>query len=115
MAAGNKIKKEHHNGISILRVSGRLDAITAPKLEEALDEYIAQEAPRVLIDFGQVDYLSSAGMRLLLATTKKLDSKGGKLALCMLHDDVMEIIRMAGFEKILHIRPSEHEAIESLQ
>lgn len=98
----------------IVRCEGRLDATSAPQLENTLNELIEQKHNHLVIDFCKVEYLSSAGMRLLLSMTKRLKSEGGKLVLCAIHDDVMEIIRMAGFEQILHICDSEQEALQAL-
>jgi anti-anti-sigma factor len=96
----------------VFRFEGRLDATTAPQLETKIQKVIDDKHHKVAIDFSQIDYLSSAGMRLLLSLTKKLSSLEGSLVIFSLHDDVMEIIRMAGFEKVLHIFPSEVEALK---
>ena len=69
---------------------------------------------QLLLDFTDVDYLSSAGMRLLLSATKKLKAREGVLLLSGVGEEVMEIIKMAGFEKILAIFSSEKEALERL-
>ncbi len=98
----------------IIRCEGRLDAMTSPQLETAMNTWVEKKRNHILIDFSRIDYLSSAGMRLLLSMTKRLRADHGKLALCSIHDDVMEIIKMAGFEQILNIYGSEQEAIKSL-
>ena len=108
------IVKDEKQGILVLRCEGRLDAMTAPQLEDEMNGMIDQGKIRVLLDFGRIDYLSSAGMRLLLSMTKKLKGKNGMLAICSLHEEVREIITMAGFEKILAIFPSEEEAEKSM-
>jgi anti-sigma B factor antagonist/stage II sporulation protein AA (anti-sigma F factor antagonist) len=64
------------------------------------------------MDFTNVEYLSSAGMRLLLSGTKKTKSLGGKFVICSLTDDVMEIIKMAGFNHILHIVSTLDKAVK---
>ena len=81
-------------------------------LEEKFIELTKSEA-KVLVDFSKVDYLSSAGMRLLLSTTKKMKKNEGKLIFFSISDEVMEIIRMAGFERILSIYGSEQEALNA--
>ena len=99
---------------TIIRCEGRLDATSSPQLETAMNGLVDENQNHILIDFNKVDYLSSAGMRLLLSMTKRLNSSEGKLVLCSIHDDVMEIIRMAGFEQILNICNSEEEALKAL-
>lgn len=108
MDAGVELSTEKKEEVLILRVGGRLDAVSSPQLEKQVMESINEgNHLKVLMNFENVDYLSSAGMRLLLSTTKKLKSKDGKFVICAINDSVMEVIKMAGFDHILNIHPSE--------
>lgn len=98
------------NGV-LLRVAGRLDAPSTPVLEKQMQSLLDEGGIYFLLDFTEVEYLSSAGMRLLLSVTKKLKPKGGVLCLFSLDDEVRDIIKMAGFEKILSIAANEAEAL----
>jgi len=98
----------------VLRLEGRLDTITSPFLGEKLEALIKQKHVQILMDFSDVHYLSSAGLRLLLSTSKKLRAANGFLALFSINEDVLEIIQMAGFESILHICQTEKEALKYL-
>ena len=109
-----KILRDEKENASVLRCEGRLDAATVPQLEKTMNDLMAENHNRILLDLNQVDYLSSAGIRLLLSMTKKLKGAGGLLALFNLHEDVLEIITMAGFEQLLNIYHSEREAFEKL-
>lgn len=111
MVVGLNVQEQEVNGVKVLRLEGRLDAISSVVLEKKLDENITHQRVRVLLDFTKVDYLSSAGMRLLLSMTKKFKQNEGMMGIFAIHDDVMEIIRMAGFERILSIYPLEKEAV----
>ncbi|MFT4553836.1 MAG: anti-anti-sigma factor [Chlamydiales bacterium] len=112
MEAGVELSTEKKNDVLILRVGGRLDAISSPQLEKQVMESINEgNHNKVLMNFEQVDYLSSAGMRLLLSTTKKMKSKEGKFVICTISDSVMEVIKMAGFDHILNIKSSEDEGL----
>ncbi len=113
MTMSIKIQSEVKTNKQILRVEGRLDASSAPILEVRLNELIDAKHTQILIDFSKLDYLSSAGMRLLLSMTKKLKSIEGSLKFCGINEEVMEIIKMAGFERILEIYLTEKEALES--
>ena len=95
----------------IVRLDGRLDAVTTSILEKKIHTLIAENHTHILLDFLHIDYLSSAGLRLLLATTKALRAKKGALILFSIDDEVMEIIKLAGFEKVLHICSTEQEAL----
>lgn len=113
MGVGLHIDLEEIENRIILRIDGRLDAASAPVLERRIKTLLDEHHYYLLLDFSRVDYLSSAGMRLLLSEAKKLKGKKGDLILFSLSDDVMEIIKMAGFDKILHICSSEKEALQT--
>ena len=110
---GLTYETEEDQGVLIFRLDGRLDATSSPQLETTITQQIDGGQKKILLDFGRVDYLSSAGMRLLLSLTRRLSKEEGKLAMCTINDDVMEIIKVAGFEKILNIYPTEQEALTS--
>ncbi len=115
MPIGLTIETEEKPPVTLLRLDGRLDATSAPNLEAELNTHLEKEGSKLLLDFSRIDYLSSAGMRLLLSATKKAKSAGGVIAFCSLNDDVMEIIKMAGFERILQIYSTELEALNNLK
>ncbi|MBI5273637.1 MAG: STAS domain-containing protein [Chlamydiales bacterium] len=106
-----KISIEEKSGKKLLRIDGRLDATSSPLLEEKLKDLISHGSTHIAVDFAKLDYLSSAGMRLMLSNSKKLKAHHGNIAFFSINEDVMEIIKMAGFEKILTICSSEAEAI----
>ena len=112
MAFGLSIQIEEEQGIIIVRIEGRLDAASSPTLEKKLLEQIEKGKTQMALDFAKVEYLSSAGMRLLLSTTKKLKGNGGGLHCYSVGEEVMEIIKMAGFERIIQIFPTEQEALQ---
>ena len=102
---------EEKGKYAVLRLSGRLDATTSPILDEKIEELLKLKHLHLLLDFSQVEYLSSAGLRFLLSATKRYKSQGGILVIHSVADEVMEIIKMAGFEKILKISPNEQKAL----
>lgn len=112
MSIGLQIELEEVEHRIILRLSGRLDVASAPILDKKINHLIEEDRCRLLLDFTRIDYLSSAGMRVLLSVGKKLRAKEGELLLFSLSDEVCEVIKMAGFDKILHIFPSEKEALQ---
>lgn len=115
MTLGLQIDTEEKGSIVVLHLDGRLDATSAPRLEEVLNSHTEKPKCKVVLDFSRIDYLSSAGMRLLLSASKKAKGNEGTVAFCSLNDDVLEIIKMAGFERILHIYPTEQEALNQLK
>lgn len=112
MTLGLHISVEEIEQKIILRLDGRMDAATSSILEKKIQTFLDQNLVHLLLDFTDVDYLSSAGMRVLLAAFKKVKAKHGVFALFSLSDDVSEIVRLAGFDKILPIFPNEKEALQ---
>ncbi len=104
---------EEVEGKYIVRLHGRVDTITAPGIEEKLHLLYKKEAAHVLVDFSAVDYLSSAGLRLLLSTSKKAKSSQGSFVIFSVDEDVLEIIKMAGFERVIAICKNETEALQA--
>ncbi|MES2345784.1 MAG: STAS domain-containing protein [Chlamydiota bacterium] len=114
MGVGLTVIVEEVDGKCVMRITGRIDAATTPILEKKVEDEVQQGHIRIVFDFSGVDYLSSAGMRLLLSATKKMKVKEGMLTNCGMVDEVMEIIKMAGFERILNIYSTEKEALDAL-
>ena len=85
-----------------LAVSGRLDTTTAPKLQDALlPEF--DTAKQVELDFAELIYVSSAGLRVLLMGEKEAKAKGGSMTLTGVSDEIMEVFEMTGFADMLTI------------
>ena len=84
-----------------IEVAGRLDTTTAPALEKAISESI-QEEKHLILDFKALEYISSAGLRVLLGTQKKMQ-KIGSMKVLNVCEEIMEIFEMTGFVDILVI------------
>jgi len=100
-----------HDGATVLAPTGRVDTTTAGELELAINQQIEQGNRNILINFTGVTYISSGGLRVLLATAKKLRKDGDHYALCCLSAEVHKVLKLAGFTTIFSIYPSEGEAI----
>ena len=95
------IHKTLENGKLTLALVGRLDTTTAPQLQEALIPAFG-EAEEVRLDFSQLAYVSSAGLRVLLMGEKTAKTKSAKLTLAGVSTEIMEVFDMTGFSEILH-------------
>ena len=95
------ITEERNNNSVTLKIEGRLDTTTAPTLEKTIDEII-DGIKELILDMNQLTYVSSAGLRILLSTQKKM-SKIGNMKLIGVCEDVMEVFEMTGFVDILNI------------
>ncbi len=94
-------KKEEGKNLT-LTVSGRIDTITAPELEKEIKDSI-DGVTALNIDLNGVDYISSAGLRVLLATQKIMNNQG-KMEISGVKPQVMEIFEVTGFSEILTIK-----------
>lgn len=96
-------------------VVGRLDGETAPRLEQSLKSEIEDIERGIILDMGQVTYVSSAGLRLVLTTTKKLQGRGGTLVLHSMHDTVREVFVIGGFDRLVKIADTREAARRMLE
>jgi anti-anti-sigma factor len=67
-----------------------------------------------LLDFSKIDYISSAGLRALLTVVKRLKESGGRLAICLLTDQVREVFKVSGFDAVVEIYPDQESALQKL-
>ena len=93
-----------------LAPQGRLDALTVPRFEDGLREHLDQGAARLVVDFGDVTYISSSGLRALLTARRLARSQGGDVKLCRLSPRVHEIFEMVGFTQVFGIYNSVEAA-----
>ena len=107
-----EIKQEKKDEIIIIGLVGRLDANTAGQLEKKILPLIDEGEKKLLIDFSELEYISSAGLRLLLLTAKRLKNVKGKIVLCSMKEYIKEIFEIAGFTPIFTIRESQDEAVK---
>lgn len=95
----------------VLTLTGRLDAEAAPELELHCDAFAAADTPTTLvINVGTLDYLSSAGLRTLLAAGRKLQEGGGKLVLVAASGPVRQLVELAGIHKVFPLCATVEEA-----
>ena len=96
------IVKNYNQKELTLSVEGRIDTITSQDLEKEIDSEIGK-FDSLIIDFANLEYISSAGLRVLIATEKKLKSDNTPMVIKNVNDTINEIFRMSGFDKILKI------------
>ena len=101
------------NQITLLIPRGRLDAAGARPFESEMREHIAAGRVHLLIDFSETRYISSNGLRALLAIQKEIQTRGGALALACLQPRLAEIFEMSGFDRVFEIFATRVEAEKS--
>lgn len=108
-----EISTRTQGGVTIVAVAGNLDSNTSPQAQQALDAVLAGGGKRIAVDFTKLDYISSAGLRVMLGTAKKLAATSGALRTFGLNDTVREVFDISGFSKILAVFPNEHDALSA--
>ena len=96
------INIEKANDATVIKIDGRLDTTTAPELEKAINNE-GDALENLVLDFKGVDYISSAGLRVLLTAQKKMNAQG-HMELINVNEAVMDIFEMTGFADILVIK-----------
>lgn len=96
------IAKTKNDDTTTLALSGRLDTTTAPQLQETLIPEF-DHSKNVVLDFAELVYVSSAGLRVLLMGEKTAKAKGGRFTLIHVSSEIMEVFEMTGFSGILHV------------
>ena len=112
---GMEIIETKEKEISIFKLNGRLDSNTSPNLEKQLAGAMEDGARKMVIDFADLDYISSAGLRIILKTTKDLRRTEGNIVLCAMQDYVKEVFEIAGFDSFLPIVPTLDDAMGKLE
>ena len=110
-----EIRENKKGRIVILEPVGRLDTNTCDEFEHKLVDLLEAGEHHFVIDLTDIDYISSAGLRVLLMAAKKLNSINGSMILASMSDHIKEVFDIAGFTPIFTIEPSQAEAIEKLQ
>jgi anti-anti-sigma factor len=109
-----EITQQEENGIVTIAIEGRLDADSSPEAEKVVREALEGQTTRVLFNLGALEYLSSAGLRVLLSAAKEMRRRDGKIALCSLNEFVKEIFEVSGFQSLIPIVDSVESGIEVL-
>ena len=95
----------------VVRMEGNLDTNTSETAHEFLSKSIADGASNLVVSLDAVDFVSSAGLRVLLATAKRLGGSGGSLRVCGLNETVNEVFEISGFNTILDVSATESDAV----
>ena len=107
------INEAHEAGVVVVSPHGRIDSTTSAILERHLQALAAAGQTRIVVDFSGVDYISSAGLRVLLALAKRGRDQKGRVALFGLNDSVRQVFELAGFVALFTIAPTRAEAVHS--
>ncbi len=103
------------NEIIIFKLNGKLNSNTSPELEDKIFEAIKNESINMILDFEDLDYISSAGLRVIMKTAKNLKQSEGMIVLCSMQDYVKEVFEIAGFDAYLPIASTMDDALNQFK
>ena len=109
-----ELRARRERNAMVILVKGRMDAVTAPEFENSLSDFISKGENRFLLNFNDLEYISSAGLRSILATSKKLKDKQGKILFTGVRGPVEEVFKISGFQSIFKILDSEEAALKEM-
>ena len=109
------LREDTAGDVLILEVKGRIDSATAPALGERLTALLTGAGRRLVLDLGQLEYISSAGFRVLLLAGKRADAGESRLVLCGVTGKVRQLFDIGGFLDLFSITGSREEGIASIR
>ncbi len=98
----------------VVSVKGRMDAVTAPEFDKHVVDLISRGEKTFLVNLSELDYISSAGLRSILALAKKLKERAGKIVVAGLKGPVEEVFKISGFQSMFKIFDSEESALREI-
>ena len=110
-----ELRSSHENGIAVIEIIGKLDANASYEAESKINEVINSDGGGVILDLKETTFVSSSGLRVFLAASKKMATKEGLLALCCANKVVQEVFHISGFDTILNIKSTRDKAIQDLR
>jgi anti-sigma B factor antagonist len=108
-----EINSERQDNVTIVRPVGFVDAVTSGALADALNGQLKAGNSCLVVDLDRLDYMSSAGLRVLLAAVKDARRQGGDLRLANAKAEVSQVLEMSGFTKVLQVYATLGEAVGS--
>ena len=108
------INTERQDGTVIAKADGRIDSATSREFHSDLQAVITDCDSALVLDFEDVSYISSAGMRVMLLTAQSLQKNNMSFALCTMNDSIREVFKISGFDKIIKIYGSQAEALAAI-
>lgn len=108
------VKWRQEGGIAVASILGRIDNTSSDRFLALMEEGLSSGPRALLMDFGRVSYISSAGLRVCLILAKRFRSTGQAFALCSLSDVNREIMAISGFDKLIMVHEDPASAIATL-
>jgi len=99
--------------ITVVEIEGKMNTGASPDAEKFLNALLEDGVTKILLNLENLDFIASTGLRVILATGKKLAGVSGKLAICSPNLTVMDVLKMSGFSQMFNVFDSEEEALSN--
>lgn len=106
-----QLDSKHLDQTTVISIAGSIDALTAAEVTKYFEQELAADRARIVIDLSGVDFMSSAGLRALLAAMKQSRQMGGDLCVAAAKPGVERVLKMSGFTSILRTYPTVDQAV----
>ena len=97
------IQKIEHSDATIFQVKGRLDSSSTPELEKRIQDSLDQGSTILILDFSGLEYINSAGLRILVMSYQRLQPLGGQVMVCGVRDYIAEVFDISGYNRIFRM------------
>ena len=108
------VSEQQVGRVWVVTARGRLDGATSGAFAQRVEALVTGSEPRLVVDFAGVEFVSSAGLRAVLALVKKVKNVHGALALCAVQPAVREVLEITGFASMIDIHPERAAALTAL-
>jgi len=107
-----EVLREDKSEISILRIKGFLDAHTAPKFEQGIQDLVNESRNNIIVSMAELNYISSAGLGVFMGFIEEIREKDGDIKLCCMSPKVFKVFDLLGFPALYEIYDKDEEAIQ---
>lgn len=109
-----KLTQRVESDVTIVELEGRLDWNGLSEFSGKMAQIVDAGSRKILLNFARLEYMSSAGIRALIETLQKVETEGGKLAICSPNSTIQELFQVVQLDKVITIYPGEFEALDKL-
>ena len=109
------ISKKTFEDLNIIELKGYLDAHTAPKLEETISNLVNHNQCKIIVNFSELNYISSAGLGVFMSFIETVRTKGGDIKFSSMNEKIYKVFDLIGFPKIYEFYKTDDEAIQNFK
>ena len=106
---------EQKDGVSIVNIKGRIDASNSGQIHEKILDEVGQGRNNIVVNFLEVSYISSAGLRILIYASKVIGKKSGSFSLCSVNSDIEKIFQISGLSALFNIHKDIQSSLDAIK